>query len=426
MTFNPPLFLLTGLGWLCLSFLLGLLLLLTNILGQPLPPVFRPIHVHAALVGGVGQIILGAMLAFTPALLLTGRDRPTSHPVLYAAINLGALGMLIGFALGHSLIIGGSGVLVVLAFFSLLGNVVRQARTSLVSAPLNIWFYGVALLALLVGLGVGEAMSLQLFSHETIGRARLAHIHLNLLGFVTLTIVGTMHNLFPTVLNGRLHSPLLARMTFVILPLGIAVLIAGFLTGQLYVDILAGAIFITGVILYGYNILRTWLEAGRPRRTATDHLLLATFFLLLAVITGILVSINSLSYPPPIPFGTLHLVAYTHLALVGFVLQTIMGALSHLLPITLAVSRTESNKMREPYLSELNGLIEYGRPVQVGALCLGTIGLALVASLVWQFNLGDWPVKLATWTAAGLLFVGFGLFAGKVSLLVTHRPSGAN
>jgi len=405
-SFPPALFLLTGLLWLLAAFVLGLALWLSTILGYPLPQAFRLLHVHGALVGGVAQIILGAMLAFIPPLLMTGKDGPDSHPVLFGMINAGTIGMLVGFALGYSMIIGGAGLLVIAAFLSLLRGALRQARTSLVSPSLNLWFYGTALLALLGGLGVGEAMTAQLFTHQSIGQARLAHIHLNLLGFVTLTIVGTT-----TVLNTRLHSPRLAQVTFFVMPSGIAVLLIGFMLGNLHVDIVAGMILMIGVFLYGYNIVRTWVNAGRPRSAPSDHFLLA------------LVTINSQWSPPPVPFGTLHLMAYTHLAMIGFIFQTILGALSHLLPITLAVSRVQSNKKRGPYLAELTKIAEYWRPIQVGSLNLGTIGLALVAALLWQFHLGSLAVTVGAWICSGLLLLGFGIFAGKVCLLYARRPT---
>ncbi len=420
---RPPTFLLTGLLWLVLSALVGLALFLGLMQGRPLPPVFRLLHVHGALVGGVAQIILGAMLSFIPPLLMTGRDRPESHPVLYLAVNGGTIGMLAGFALGRPWLVGGAGLLVLVAFLSLAGDAIRQARASLVSPPLNLWFYGVALLALFVGLGMGLAMALRLLPLSFIGQGRLAHIHLNLLGFVTLTIVGTMHNLFPTVLNAPLHSPRLARLTFVVLPAGILLLIAGFLLSRLPVAIAGGTVFVAGVCVYGYNIVRTWMGAGRPQNASSDHFLMATFFLLAATIAGLLVAVNSLWAPPLMPFGTLHLVAYTHMALIGFILQTIVGALSHLLPISLALSRVKSNKKRGPYLAELTAVLEQWRPLQVGTLSLGSIGLAFVATLVWQFNLSSVPVQAATWISAGFLGLGLLLFVGKVARLLARYPS---
>jgi hypothetical protein len=420
--FRPPLFLLTGLLWLFASSLLGLVVFLSMVLGIRLPPVLRVLHVHGALIGGVAQMILGAMLAFIPPLLMSGRGRSESHPVLYAFINVGTIAVLSGFAMRDYTWVGVSGFLVIVAFVSLFAQGVRQARGSLVSPPLNLWFYGVAVLALLGGLSMGEALAWQLVSPGGIGQTRLAHIHLNLLGFITLTIVGTMHNLFPTVVNTRLHSGRLAQMTFFLLPLGIVLLIAGFLLSALWVQIAAGIVVLAGVAVYGYNVARTWIDAGRPSTAAIDHLLIGTLFLAMMIPIGILVSANYLWHPPLVPFGTLHLVAYTHLALIGFILQTTFGALSHLLPISLAVSRVPSNKKRGAYLDRLTRITERWRVLQVGSLSLGTVALTCVAALVWQFNLSSPAVLAAAWATAALLLLGLTIFGAKVVALLFNRP----
>lgn len=422
MRFRPSLFWLAGFLWLTLSSLTGLALFLGMILGKPLPPALRLIHVHGALVGGVAQIIVGAMLAFIAPLLMTGRDRPESHPILFVAVNGGAIGLVLGFAAHQYTLVAVAGLFIALAFLSLLSDLAHQSRISLVSPPLNIWFYGTALLALLIGLGFGEAMAFRAWPQALLGQGRLAHIHLNLLGFVTMTIVGTMHNLFPTVLNGRLHSPRLARLTFRLLPAGILLLVAGFLLSQVVVQIAAGCVLVLGVGLYAFNMVKTWLGAGRPRGAAADHLLLATGFLCLATLAGTLVAVNALGDPPAVPFGTLHLIAYTHLGLIGFVLQTIMGALSHLLPITLAVGRVKTNKKRGPYLDQLTGVIDRWRGVQVGAMSLGTMGLMLVAALVWQLPLASVEVQAAAAISVALLLIGLALFAVKVGRLTLSRP----
>ncbi|WP_447977428.1 hypothetical protein [Candidatus Nitrospira bockiana] len=422
LLFRPPMFLLAGFFWLFLSSILGLALFLGIVTGRPLPPVLRLIHVHSALVGGVAQMILGAMLAFIPPLLMTGRTRPEAHPVLFTLINLGTIVILIGFGLHDYTFVGIAGGVILVAFLTLFLDAVRQSRSSLVSPPLNLWFYGVALVALLAGLGMGEGIALRLFPSTFVGQGRLAHIHLNLLGFVTLTIIGTMHNLFPTVLNTRLHSARLAQWTFFLLPTGIAVLVLGFLTGSTWIQIGGGTVVLSAVVLYGINIFKTWTAAGRPGGIVSDHFLLATLFLLLVVPVGILVSVNSLWDPPAVPFGTLHLVAYSHLALVGFIVQTIIGALSHLLPIGLALNRVPSNKKRGPYLAHLTRIAERWRITQVSAVTFGTLGLAIVAALVWQFNLGSVTVQVAGWISAALLLLGLGLFGAKVALLIAEPP----
>ena len=415
---HPLLFLITGLVWLMLASVIGVALFLAMMLGHSLPAVLRHFHVHGALVGGAVQVIVGMMLA--------GRERSNSHPVLFAAINVGTIGMLAGFLGGHAATVAVAGLLVLLALLSLLGEALRLVRTSILSPPFHLGFFGLAFLALLVGLGMGEAMALRLIPYEAIGQARLAHLHPTVLGFVTLTIVGAMHNLFPTIVNARLNNLLLAKLTFACLPAGIVLLMSGFLLTQPAVQIVAGLVILTGTLLYAANIGRTWIKAGRPRTAVSDHLTQGTVFLVICVVTGLLVELNYL-WPTPnmqsfVPFGKLHLIAYTHLALVGFMLHTAFGALSYLLPITLAVERAPSNKRRGPYLEELTQIVEQWRPVQVGALSLGTVGLVLVATLVWQFNLGSLPVHLATWASIGLLVLSLTLFAGKVGLLLTSRP----
>jgi hypothetical protein len=198
-------------------------------------------------------------------------------------------------------------------------------------------------------------------------------------------------------------------------------LIGGFVSGQLILDLVAGAVMLAGAALYSYNLTKTWVNAGRPRLAASDHALLGTFFFLLAVASGLLVAANSL-WSMPMPFGKLHLIAYTHLALIGFILLTIFGALSHLLPAILAGERTRSNKKRGPYQAELARIVERWQEPQLAALSLGTIGLALVASLVWQFSMGSLPVRIATWVSAGLLTIGLAMFTVKVILLFISRP----
>jgi hypothetical protein len=423
MRIRPLWFWLTGIAWIVASSLLGIALFIAMVLSVPMPGALRLLHVHGALVGGVAQIIMGAMLAFIPPLLLTGGTRPDSHPVLYFTINVAAVLLLTAFGLGHNTVIGVAGIFVLLGFLSLAGEGLRQARRSLNSPPLNLWFYGIALLALLIGLTLGIGMALRLVPFPIMGQTRLAHIHLNLLGFITLTIVGTMHNLFPTVLGTRLFSARLAWWTFLIMPLGLVTLVGGFLLSQVPIEIAGGAALLIGTLLYGVNIVRTWLHAGRPQHAAVDHLLVATFFLVIAVAAGMLVGINALWDTPPVPFGRLHLVGYTHLALVGFIVQTIIGAVSHLLPINVALHRVKSNKKRAAYLSGLTALMNRWAGVQVIGLNLGTVGLAGTAALVWYLPLNAWPVQAMASVSAGLLALALAVFAGKTVAVLSRQPA---
>ncbi len=415
LSHRPLAFLVMGFVWVLLACVIGLALFLGMTTGRPYGQVFRSLHVHGALIGGVMQIIAG--------LLLAGRERRTSQPAIFMALNLGTLGLLIGQVHGHFPLMSISAIALLGAFVPLGGDLLRQSRHSVVGAPLNYWFYGIVLASLAGGLLAGAAVPLRLVPYSFVGQGRLAHIHLLTQGFVLLMIVGAMHAQFPAYLNGRLHSPILGQLTFALLPLGFVVLLAGFLLTNLWVQIAGGVLMLIGALFYSYNIVSTWQDAGRPRKPASDLCLIATFFLVIAIACGILVSVNALEDPPFVPFGSLHLAAYTHLAFIGFMLLSLLGALTDLLPNLLAEERTTSNKKRGPYEAALIRIIGRWSPPQLWTLSVGTMSLAVVAALVWQYPLNAWPVKAAAWVGALLLFAGLALFATKIVQLLIRDPN---
>ncbi|MCE9536727.1 MAG: hypothetical protein K8R65_10010, partial [Nitrospirae bacterium] len=63
LTARPLIFLITGFGWLLLSSLLGLAILIGLIHGTPLPSWLRLVHVHAILIGGILQLTIGGLHA---------------------------------------------------------------------------------------------------------------------------------------------------------------------------------------------------------------------------------------------------------------------------------------------------------------------------------------------------------------------------
>jgi hypothetical protein len=420
--FRPSLFLLSALLWLASSVLLGLYGWVAKETGWPLPPQFRVIHVHMALVGGVAQMIFGAMLTFIPPLLMVPFEEKKSRGMQYVLLNGGAAGMLVGFGMADFRVVGISGAAAGLAFLMLFSETLGMVRRSVQRTGLNLWFYGLAVLALLAGIGLAEAIAFGAFAPGQVNLARLAHLHLNLLGFVTLTIVGTMHNMFPTVAGSHLYSQRLALASFVTLPLGVFALVAGFILAEPLVQVAAGVALLAGAACYGWNIVRTWLAAETKSSLPVLHLLCATGWLLLTVAGGIFLAWNRRTDPPEFPFGTAHLMGYSHMALVGFMLQTIVGALSHLLPVILTLNRAPSRKKRGPYLETLTATIESGKWVQLAALNLGTaamMGWGLTAGL---FGLRAEPTVAVLWTALALLLVGLILFLGKVIRLLASHP----
>jgi hypothetical protein len=418
----PPLsFCFTGLGWLVLASILGLAILIGLIRGTPLPSWVRMLHVHAVLVGGVAQIILGGFLLLISPPSSENRKHTDSHPISFWAMNSGLTGMLMGFWLHRDDIVAVAGLVVMAACCSVIYTLWNRARRMWTSTLRQAWYYALAFLGLVGGSACGEILAFG-FMPESAGYVRLAHIHLVVLGFVVLAIMGMMHHILPTIWSRSFVSPMLAQIAIVLMPLGVAVLIGGFLNSSVPVEMAAGAMLFTGGILWIGNLLGTWRASTHNGSAASDHLLVSTFFLLFTIILGVLVGANHLSSPPRLPYGTLHLVAYTHMTFVGFIVNAIMGACSYFIPITLAADRVPNTKKRGPYLDQLNVIMNRWSTVQIAALSLGTMGLGLLAALTWNVPLTSIYIHIATWTSLGLLITGLVLFSVKLTSIIAKKP----
>jgi hypothetical protein len=417
----PPIaFLLTGFSWLLLASILGLAILIGLVHGTPLPPWVRQIHVHAALVGGVTQMILGGFLAMMPLSHPPGSTRQDSQLPAFLALNTGTVAMLIGFWLHHYQVVGAAGVLVGLACVWM-ARVAWSRSNQHAPSNWNRSYYAVAFLALFGGLAFGEILAFGLMP-QSFGHLRLAHIHLGLIGFAVVVIIGAIVILLPTVLHTSGSSSTVTQPALILMLLGVAALIGGFLNVSVTIQLVAGGVLFAGGALYTVNLFRTWMGSAHNGNAASDHLLIGLFFLLFTIVLGMLVGVNSLSSPPVMPFGTLHLIAYTHMALLGFILQTSMGVLSHLIPVTLAARRVPNSKKRGPYLDWLTTIIDRWRTIQVGGLSLGTMGLGILASLTWNVPLGSMYIRVMTWACFGLLLSSLILFSVKLVLLLSLQP----
>ncbi len=203
---SPLTFCVTGFSWLVLASILGMAALVGLVHGTPLPAWVRALHVHAVLVGGVAQIILGGFLLFISPPSSANRKEMDSHSFTFWAMNGGLIGMLVGFSLHRDVVVGMAGLVVIAAFLSVIYTVwIRASRTWKFSIKQS-WYYALSLFCLVAGSACGEIMAFGLIP-ESHGYVRLAHIHLVVFGFVVLAIVGMVHHILPTVWN----SPALER-----------------------------------------------------------------------------------------------------------------------------------------------------------------------------------------------------------------------
>lgn len=418
---RPLTFLTTGFGWLLLSSLLGLAILIGLIHGTPLPSWLRLVHVHAILIGGILQLTIGGLCA-SLSHSSHGDETPSkSHLGLFVILNASTVGLLVGFGLGDMRIVGAAGVVILGAVASLAPVAWQFSRQSPAHPANPSWLYRFSLIALLGGLAIGIAMAFRVMP-EFYAHARLLHLHLILMGFVTLAMIGATQRLLPIILQTELYSPKLARLVSILLPAGFATLIGGFITSSLKLELAIGGLLVLSIGLYAYNLLRTWTSSGQPGNAASDHLLVATFFLVIMMVMGVLVGANFLPQLPVLPFGSLHLAAYTHMALIGFILQTVVGVLSYGIPEILATSRIASRKKQGPYREQLAAMMDRWRAIQLAGLSLGTMGFGVLAAMTWNFPLNSLPMQIATWVTVGLLLSSLALFTAKLAWVFGVRP----
>lgn len=418
---GPLAFLVTGLAWLVLSALLGFALYIGLVRSTSLPVSLRLIHVHAGLVGGLLQMLIGALLHWLPPTLPSGRQRPASRPGLYALLNLGTLGMLIGFWNSHRTAVGIAGLLTLIPLLALLSETMRLARhqEGLFLSPSL--YYGLSFAGLLLGIGGGMALCFRLIPAAFVAQVRFAHVQLTLSLFLVVTFVGLTLRLAPVLMRSvgnERHSQICSALFLT----GMVLLLVGFGLALVPLQMVAGAILLIGSLVYVRSMVGLWKTASGPSKTAADQLVLGSFFLSLAILGGLLVSYNALGEQPAISFGSLHLVAYTHLAFIGFFAQILFAGLMALLPEILTARRLSSAKKRGPYLASFAAVTERWHAVQIATLCLGTFGLLLVAALTWHYSLADAPVQQAMWVALALLLISLTVITAKVGLLLGHRP----
>ena len=154
---------------------------------------------HLVLTVAILPLIFGAIAHFVSVLTRSGKPH---RAVLLAPLLLQVSGLLIFLHFYGRL---GPGALLAAAVISLpvclgfVGWLIARARRAL-GRPHPGWrWYLAALLCLAIGLVLVPAMQ---FWPEARQELRGLHLHLNLLGFVGLTAIGTLQVLLPTVLSG--------------------------------------------------------------------------------------------------------------------------------------------------------------------------------------------------------------------------------
>jgi len=205
---------------------------------------------------------------------------------------------------------------------------------------LVIKYFSVAIVYLVLSSTLGLLMQLGMVS----GKGFHSHIHMALLGFVTMTIMGAMYQIVPTVLGVKLHNPRLAEAQFWLFNLGVLGLTISFFTGRPYIVPLA-ILTVLSSYLFVFIIIATHRSSKAPSTLTMKFFLAALFYFSLAIAMGAALTLPQLRQMALYYKGN-YLVGHVHLALIGFVTFTIMGAMYQMLPM-LALKKLYSPKIGE-------------------------------------------------------------------------------
>lgn len=241
-------------GLLPLAYLVALVILA---FAHPLLPEWRWLAIHLLLLGAATNAILIWGTHFTVAVLRVPAPPHRRAEVLrLALLNGGILLVLTG---------GGRGVagaaLILAAIAAHLHWLVTCLRKALPSRfVVTVHYYAAAATALLTGIPAGAWMLVT----DDAWRPRLIlfHAHVNLLGWIMLTVLGTLLTFWPTVLRTRMdpRAVAAARTALPTAITGIAVLAVGVLTGWPPVAAAGLAVFAAAVVI-------ALLPAARAART---------------------------------------------------------------------------------------------------------------------------------------------------------------
>ncbi|MDF2092517.1 multicopper oxidase domain-containing protein [Knoellia sp. 3-2P3] len=307
-----------------------LLALVVVAFAHQLVPAARWLLVHLLLLGAVTNAILVWSAHFARALLRTASGSRRGEVVRLAALNAGVASVVAGIltATRAMTLVGAVAVGVAVAAHGV--AIALQARAALPSRfGASVRYYVAASACLPVGAALGTVLS----GHpaEALhGRLVLAHVAANVLGWVGLTVLGTLLTLWPTILRTRI-SPGAERCSRQALPLLVAALVL------VVCSALAGALTLTAVAVAAYLAAALWslrpvFEAARarpPRSYAAWSVLAAVAWLTVALAwlaVSLLRARDWSAVDEAVSQVAVPLAA-------GFAVQVLLGALSHLLPV---------------------------------------------------------------------------------------------
>ncbi|SFP24871.1 nitrite reductase (NO-forming) [Actinomadura madurae] len=347
---------------------------------------------HLFLLGAVTNAIVTWTEHFAAALLRLPPPPDWWPMTRLAVLNAGIIAVLCGVSEGFPWVaVGGAGAVVaVIAAHTVV--VALRGRNALGGrfAHVVTWYLWAGA-ALVTGGTLGGLMASGRAPSGWHEPMRAAHAQVNILGWVGLAVLGTLFTLWPTVLRTRVADGTgrIARWSLRLAVPGLGCA-AGGLLAELRWLAAAGLFLYAGAAALALVPFVQTVRRRHPHTPASWVLAAGTAWFAVTLVVD--ASRQSLSDLLP-------------LVLVGFIGQTLLGALTFLLPVVLGGG---------PAALKANAsLIERAWKLRTAAINLAVPLLA--APVPWWLNRAAWTIVLAALAAFVLL--------AAATILRSHRPS---
>ncbi|WP_416979806.1 multicopper oxidase domain-containing protein [Streptomyces sp. T028] len=356
-------------------------------------PVARWLAIHLFLLGAATTAIVVWSEHFAVAMLHAPLpDRRWSDARL-AGVNAGAVGVFTGVWADRTALTGVGCALLVTAIGAHLVVLVRMGRGALGGrlAPIAD-YYRAAAAALVVGAVLGWLLATGRAGPGHHTGLKLAHVHVTLLGWIGLPVLGTLFMLWPTVLGVRMaeRTTRLARWVLVLTGGGLLTAVAGLSAGWRPAAVTGVAGYAVGVAVAAHLFVRTVRRRPAISAAAAWTLAAAAGWLVVGVVVDLV-----LLAARPLAESVDDIGSLVPVLLVGLVAQVLIGALTYLLPIVLSTGPEERAALRAvlerfwvPRLVVLNlGVALLALPLPgsfgtAGMLSAGAGGVAFLALVV--------------------------------------------
>lgn len=250
----------------------------------------------------------------------------------------------------------------------------------------------------------------------------LAMTHLLALGWITMIIFGALYQLIPVILEVKLYSENIAKITLLFLATGTVLLANSFWNFSLDHSMhIAGIILNIGVMLFSANVFATAIRSEK-KEIERMFILTSVVWLLFTALAGLTLAIN-LSNPFLSVSHIELLKLHAHAGIVGWFLQLIFGVGSRLLPMFMVSHDLNKKKLAASYYLINSGLLislaalyfEFSLAVKIGA---AIVAFGVFVFLSFLYEAYKRRVKKILDTGMKQSFFAFGVLIVSIILLL--------